>query len=103
MHISLLTDLWLILFYNVKRMNTKWIILPAHLFVKSRFVSTNLTLCENLRPFRMMLIFLMTKLNLNSIEEAQDNFVENLIMEFKIIVTNYLDRYVSCMELNKER
>lgn len=49
-----------------------------------------------------MLIFLRTTLNLNSIGEAQDNFVENIIMEFKIIVKNYLDCYVSCMELNKE-
>lgn len=49
-----------------------------------------------------MLIFLRTTLNLNSIGEAQDNFVENIIMGFKIIVKNYLDFYVSCMELNKE-
>lgn len=49
-----------------------------------------------------MLIFLKTKLNLKSIGEAQDNFVENIIMKFKIIVKNYLDCYVSCMELNKE-
>lgn len=33
-----------------------------------------------------MLIFLKTKLDSNSIGEAQDNFVENIIMEFKIIV-----------------
>lgn len=102
MHISLLTDLWLTMYYNVKQMNTKWIILTAHLFVQSKSFSTNLTLCENLRPFRTMLIFLRTTLNLNSIGEAQDNFVENIIMEFKIIVKNYLDCYVSCMELNKE-
>lgn len=38
-----------------------------------------------------MLIFLRTKLNLNSIREAQDNFVENIVMDFKIIVKNYLD------------
>lgn len=67
------------LYYNIKRMNTKWIILTAHLFVQIKSFSTNLTLCENLRPFRMMLIFLKTKLNLNSIGEAQDNFVENII------------------------
>lgn len=35
-------------------------------------------------------------------EKLKIIFFEKIIMEFKIIVTNYLDCYVSCMELNKE-